>query len=262
MKELKPRLIITSPGRKRRGFGTFMMVLVIFAIGFYTGSKYGDYLFGTESPEVSARIQGPGSASEEQVVSGERDVPGRGNTDIIYSDDKQSTGDQKSLIEGGFIGAEMLEGTGSYPNAYPDGADQKSFMGNEDIARGEGLTSGFDNNTTAESDNDADTAVEDAGMSGSSYTLQLGAFSTPEEARAVADGYKNKGYDAYIVPIENSRGEKWNLVKIGKFNTIDQAWSYSAYFKNREGLDVYVELVEQGTVFNESWSQQEVSGQQ
>jgi len=256
MKELKPRLIITSQGRKRRGFGTFVMVLVIFAVGFYAGSEYGDYLFGTESPEVSARIQGPDSVPENQAIPS-----GWENTDILYSDEIQGTEDQESLIDSGFLGAEVLEGTGSYQNTYTEGADQKLFMSDEDTEHDEIMAADKDNTVTSESDYDADAEIEDSAMSGNSYTLQVGAFSTPQEAQAVADGYKNKGYDAYIVSIENSRGEKWNLVKIGKFNTIDQAWRYSAYFKNREGLDVYVELVEQETVFNESWGQREVPDQ-
>ena len=55
MAELKPRLIITSRGRKRRGFGTLLIVLIIFAAGFYAGYKYGGYFFGTSTPGSIAK---------------------------------------------------------------------------------------------------------------------------------------------------------------------------------------------------------------
>jgi sporulation related protein len=262
MTELKPRFIITSPGRKRRGFGTFFMVLIIFTIGFYAGSKYGGYFFGSEPSDVGAENERAHSIEGKEVISVDREVPGRENMDIIYSGETPGTEDQKSLIEGEFLGPKVPENERSSENTYLNGADQKLLMNEAGNAPEEILTSEFQNNVTADSGNETDTVKEEALTSAGSYTLQVGAFSTPEEARSVADGYKTKGFNAYIVPIENSRGEKWNLVKIGKFDTIDKAWSYSSYFKNREGLDVYVESVEQETVFNESWGKQEASDQQ
>ena len=259
MAELKPRLIITSSGKKRRGFGTFIMVLLIFAAGFYTGTKYGDYLFGAGPLDETAQKEEPVSTFEEQTISGEQEIPESENRDIVYSGETQVAGVQKSLADEELFGDKVLEDTASSQSDDPDGVGQMLIMGDTDNAPQEVLAS---NNVTDEPDNEYDTVIETAPKQGSSYTLQVGAFSTSDEARAVADGYKFKGYKAYIVPIENSRGEKWNLVKIGKFNTIDQAWSYASYFKNREGQDAYVETVEQGTVFNESWSQQEISDQQ
>lgn len=261
MAELKPRLIMTSPGRKRRGFGTFFIVLIIFALGFYAGSKYGDYLFGAGSADVSAKIQEPDSTQKEQTISAEQEVPGRENMDKMYIDETQGTEDRESLTDGGFLGAQVLEDSEISQNTYPGSADPNLLLNDTNTTPEGVLAAEFDSNVSAESGNETDTAIEEAAQSANSYTLQVGAFSTPEEARSVANGYKTKGYNAYIVPIENSRGEKWNLVKIGKFNTIDQAWSYSSYFKNREGLDAYVETVEHGAVFNESLGQQEAPDQ-
>ena len=56
MADLKPRLIITQRGRKRRGFGKLLLVLFIFAAGFYSGSRYGDALFEYLAPENDASV--------------------------------------------------------------------------------------------------------------------------------------------------------------------------------------------------------------
>lgn len=255
MAELKPRLIITSPGRKRRGFGTFITVLVIFALGFYAGYKYGDYLLGAGPPEVSTQNQEPGGTLEQQALSVEQKEPGSEKGDILYSERIDATDNQESLVEGEFLASEVPGDKGSYSNTDPDGTGQMQFKSDVDNTSQDMAASSLENSVSAESGNETDAFIEDAGTSAGAYTLQVGAFSTPEQAREVVEGYKSKGYEAYLVPIENSRGERWNLVKIGKFNTIDQAWSYASYFNNREGVEAYVESVEQGTEFNESWGQ-------
>lgn len=258
MAELKPRLIITSPGKKRRGFGTFITVLVIFALGFYAGYKYGDYLLGTGTPEVRTQNPEPVSTIEELAVSAEQNDSGDEKRDILYSEDSEATKAQQSLVEEGLYGDELRGDTASSQINDPEEVDQMLIISDADNVPQEVLAA---NNLTVGPDNEHDAALEDTVTSTNGYTLQVGAFSTAEEAQGVVDGYKSKGYEAYLVPIENSRGEKWNLVKIGKFNTIDQAWSYASYFQNREGLEAYVETIEQGTVFNESWGQQELSEQ-
>ncbi|MEW6145592.1 MAG: SPOR domain-containing protein [Thermodesulfobacteriota bacterium] len=89
------------------------------------------------------------------------------------------------------------------------------------------------------------------------YTLQVGAFADKAQAEKAASDYRSKGFSAYTVQVENSRGETWNLVKIGKYGSIEQAWSQSAAFKRSVGKDAYVEQLGTKTVFNESWGKDE-----
>ncbi len=55
------------------------------------------------------------------------------------------------------------------------------------------------------------------------YTIQVAAFEGMEKAQRVVSELKEKDYDAYIVSVSNSRGEAWNLIKVGKFETREQA---------------------------------------
>jgi cell division protein FtsN len=89
------------------------------------------------------------------------------------------------------------------------------------------------------------------------YTLQVAAFADKAQAEKAVSEYQGKGFSAYTVQVENSKGETWNLVKIGKYSSIEQAWSQSALFKRTVGRDAYVESLGTKTVFNESWGKNE-----
>ncbi len=73
------------------------------------------------------------------------------------------------------------------------------------------------------------------------YTLQVVAFTKPKEAQQAVGIYRNKGYDAYTIEHENSRGEVWNLVRIGKFETRTKALLHARHFINSEGQEVLID---------------------
>lgn len=250
MADLKPRLIITQRGRKRRGFGKLLLVLIIFAVGFYSGSRYGDVLFEYLAPEndVSVnKVSATDDIVQEQPVN--EDPAPMADTRISGSQVKQEPGGYAAYTDSSLAGDAEFDSPVSFDNdeRITTGVIENKLILGEDSGASQEISFILDNDITGD-------ISDDEPQNKSSYTLQVGAFSTSEEAEGIADGYLAKGYKAYVVPIENSRGEKWNLVKIGRFNTIEQAWSYSTYFKNREGLDAYVETLEQDTVFNESWN--------
>ena len=264
MKGLKPERIITNSGRKRKGLGTFFMLLIVFAIGFYVGIKYDDYYPGSESPDVVSQEQGADGADDGAQVSNILKVPGQENMASLYSSESMDTGNEETSIDSGFLDGRMLDNGDTSGSTDQPGAEVGSLEKNDFEGDNAAEISGVENNTRREEGSERSTDIQEEAEApekalADAYTLQVAAFSTPEEAQTLVDEYRTKGYNAYIVPVENSRGEKWNLVKIGKFKTIDQAWNYSANFKRREGQDVYVESLGQGTVFNESWNQQSSS---
>jgi cell division septation protein DedD len=73
------------------------------------------------------------------------------------------------------------------------------------------------------------------------YTIQVAAFEEIERAQRVANELKEKGYNAYIVPIYNSRGEAWNLIKVGKFKTKEEARDFASLFQKKENMEAIVE---------------------
>lgn len=76
------------------------------------------------------------------------------------------------------------------------------------------------------------------------YTLQLAAFKGREKAQEFVNELKEKGYYAYFVPVSNSKGETWNLIRVGKFKTRDEAQDFAALFQERERMEVLVKEVD------------------
>lgn len=250
MANLKPRLMMTQTGRKRRGFGKLLFLVIIFAAGFYAGSKYGDSFFeyiGGQNSSDTSQIAKNNKASK--GISEKEEPPGEDNSIESYIEPQEQEINKQDSLSGTLIPGQSEF---SSPASFQNDVDVNDDDTGNDIILAQESGHSIEIDSALDSSLPADNSEEAAKTKGL-YTLQVAAFSTPDEANSVAKEYIAKGYEAYVVPIDNSRGETWNLVKIGKFNTIEQAWSYSAYFKNREGAEAYVESLEQETVFNESW---------
>jgi len=59
-----------------------------------------------------------------------------------------------------------------------------------------------------------------------------------------ANELKRKGYDVYTIPTINSKGESWNLLRIGKFKTEEEAKNFAATLQQKEGIEVIVKEIE------------------
>jgi cell division septation protein DedD len=73
------------------------------------------------------------------------------------------------------------------------------------------------------------------------YAIQVAAFKEMERAQRVTNELKEKGYDAYMISTYNSRGEAWNLVKVGKFKTKEEAQDFASVFQKKESMETIVE---------------------
>jgi len=76
------------------------------------------------------------------------------------------------------------------------------------------------------------------------YTLQVAAFETDKKAQDVVTDLLKKGYDAYSTISVNSRGNKWHLIRIGVFNTYDEAFEYSEKIFKLDGIISEIEVLE------------------
>jgi hypothetical protein len=71
----------------------------------------------------------------------------------------------------------------------------------------------------------------------SQYNIIVGAFITPEYARAWADEYRNRGYDAKIIPMEGGRFE---LVAAEQHETIGRAIRRVNQFQDTVQIDAWI----------------------
>jgi cell division protein FtsN len=268
MRELKPKLMIANSGRRRRGpgggFWSFLTFLIVFLVGVYVGIKVDDfYLSGSEPTQVKKDTQTVKATAKyetatEPVIVKDEIPPGGMST---RGDDISLTIDEKKVSEELIAAQPVLS------------INVDNNVNNEEGLTDAGLTSIDPVQISGEAGTTKETAlaqpeatVQDQAKIDQTqpektpkkgYTLQVGAFADKAQAEKAVSDYRSKGFSAYTVQVENSKGEKWNLVKIGKYGSIEQAWSQSAAFKRSVGQDAYVEQLGTKTVFNESWGKNE-----
>jgi len=59
------------------------------------------------------------------------------------------------------------------------------------------------------------------------FALQAAAFSTQSEAEALADNLKEAGVSSYVVSASLARRGKWFRVRVGRFNTTEDAQKFA-----------------------------------
>jgi cell division protein FtsN len=58
------------------------------------------------------------------------------------------------------------------------------------------------------------------------YTIQLGSYNTPDEARQFAEGFTVRGYSPIINEVKIEGKGKWYRVSLGLFKTVEEARTY------------------------------------
>ncbi len=264
MRELKPKLMIANSGRRRRGLGggfwSFLTFLIVFLVGVYVGTKVDDfYVDGTEPPQVKKEspAEKPAARYEtttEPIIDKDELPPGGINAS---TDETPLLTDEKKITDE-LIGTEPVLSVNINKQEGLTDAGITSI----DPVQISGETKAVEDTALAKPENTAqDAAKADKSLTDKTpkrgYTLQVGAYADKAQAEKVVNNYRSKGFSAYTVQVENGKGEKWNLVKVGKYSTIEQAWNQSAAFKRSVGEDAYVESLGTKTVFNESWGKDE-----
>jgi len=256
MKELKPKLIIAGSNKKKRGgsIGYLLTLVLVFAVGVYVGTKIddtgfsGDQLIGN-SPDHSQMSQNAANKGPEVVekaantrkrdleneisnISSDSDTVTK--SDIIDHPTADSPSNQSQLEENN----PPLDGQQLQDVTAPESSETKVALINE-------------------LSNIAEPGSEGGGLPEINiYRLQVAAFENLDDANEVVSELRDKGYDAYIVQSTNSREEDWNLIKVGKFETAQEAWNFSTLYQSKEGGDVFVESLQRGRVYNESLEQE------
>ncbi len=264
MRELKPKLMIANSGRRRRGLGggfwTFLTFLIVFLVGVYVGTKVDDMYSAGERPSQAKKE----SPAVKNTVRYETDTePIIDKSEITAGSADTTDNGEAVLSEDNKISREMIAAEPRLSVTAP-GEDAKTDPGltSIDPAQMSGEAAAVDNAAPVKLETPAPDQVKaDETKAGKApkkgYTLQVGAFANKADAEKAVNEYRGKGFGAYTVEVENSKGEKWNLVKIGKYGTIEQAWNQSAIFKKSVGKEAYVESLGSKTVFNESWGKNE-----
>jgi len=207
MVELRPSLIATKPRRSFSG-GAFVKYFIIFILGFSFG-YYFSLKYGFQN--------GPG----DQQIS-----------DDTYTTEKLTSFIQESThaqVESSTEGDDRYEVSSQIQSAVLGKEEKKiiheSIIGSNQEVGGEPIV--------------GEVLREDT-----TYTIQVAAFKDIERAIRSVNEIKNMGYDPYIVSVLNSKGDSWNLVKIGNFSTREEAEELAYLIQEKEHMEVIVEEIE------------------
>jgi cell division septation protein DedD len=264
MRELKPKLMIANSGRRRRGpgggFWSFLTFLIVFLVGVYVGTKIDDFYPNEDKPaqvKKETRAEKPTAKYEtatEPVIDNNEITPGGINTPgdetSLLIDDKKVS---EELLAAQPVSSININNKEGLTDAGLTSIDPVQISGEAGSTKETALAQ--PENTAQDTAKIDEKQPEKTSKKG--YTLQVAAFADKAQAEKAVSDYRSKGFSAYTVQVENSKGETWNLVKIGKYGSIEQAWSQSAAFKRSVGKDAYVESLGTKTVFNESWGKDE-----
>ena len=204
MKDLKPRLIITDSNKSKSGFFRYLMLIIIFSAGFCMG-----YITA-----VNPLLEG--------YLSKKLDLNNNISERIDYIATHFNSNKSNNQIP-------------DEPAVRHPG-HRYSYTYNKNKQDSKTST-----NIINSSLHDYTSTIE---YKDEKYTLQLAAFETEKKAQDVVTDLHNQGYDAYAIISVNSRGNKWYLIRIGIFNTYDEAYQYSEKIFKSEGIISEIEILE------------------
>ncbi|GJM16085.1 MAG: hypothetical protein DHS20C13_14120 [Thermodesulfobacteriota bacterium] len=238
MGKLKPQLIITGSNKKKSGFasgiGHFLILVVVFVLGVYVGMRMDNTDMGGEQF---------GGVSEDAAPASQNNIVESSNVEVVVDPEivpESVTKSTANIIEDEIDRTDLRTSTENENNDL----DISSSITVDDDSSSPNLNNEF--SLVEQNLVDPTSEPED------SYRLQVAAFGNLNDANQLVAELKQKGYDAYIVTSSNSRGEVWNLIKIGNFKTAQEAWNLSTIYQSKEAGEVFVESLNEGRLYKET----------
>lgn len=248
MEELKPRLILTKSNKSRFDIGKYIFFLTIFIIGFYFGysyrsldsdilsegknriSKVTEKRFKKLDPDRSVNFQAVSPVIEKKK-------------DIIESITNYEQTEKKEIVLAKNPDKDELKEVGYKSNIKND----LVVLGNRDQRNSDDtdIKDSNSDNQSQENKIQKNEIVDALSAQGdSSYTLQIAAFETESKSNKLLEELSNKGYKVYSISVVNSLGDRWNLVRLGNFATLNEAQEFSELLLNSEGINSNIQAIE------------------
>lgn len=216
MKELKPRFITTNSNRSRINIRKYSVLILIFSIGFYFGYSYKSIDNANFNSDISKSTTSK-------------------NNELYFSNSSKSNNNiPKSTINNKFaINKLSTDQNNNKPSMNISGSDKltkKKLQHKIELQK------------------TLKTISDDLDENFDKFTLQVAAFETNNRSRKVTEELNNKGFRAYSVTIINSKGDKWHLVKLGEFNSFEDAQKFSELLMESEGFNSQIEVLENPSI--------------
>jgi len=219
VKEIKPRLLLekSKRGDGRGKLKLFLVFIVSFALGVFIGMRINN-----------VNINETRLAKEKEIETNTSKTGVQGKKPSFLNDNPNLKESPTTEEEGSIHNKEDLSISTVYSSPASAGSKENNIANKE--------------SNESEPNKNINKTNEDE-YKKHKYTLQVAAFkdSEMERAQAFVNKLKDKGYDAYIIPVYNSRGEAWNLVRVGKFKTKEEATDLAVLLHEKEGIETFVD---------------------
>ncbi|OGQ22552.1 MAG: hypothetical protein A3I05_04315 [Deltaproteobacteria bacterium RIFCSPLOWO2_02_FULL_44_10] len=225
-------------------FGQFfaLLLLEVFTLFFifYLGARYGRQFLGFETASLS-------------------DQEKRNEAEIKTTQDPEITKMAKILIEQAqtpelkeriakMLGTDqtgkvVTEEAPSVKNSAPQTKDESKTT---TLAEEASTPPPFEESTTPEKGAASPQGVVRVkSAEAAKYSVQVGSYSELSEANAAIDRWKGKGYAAYMMIADIPDRGRWYRVRIGGFESRENAEHYMEEIRTREGVEPLIVLNEQ-----------------
>lgn len=217
-------------------FGQFftLLVLEIFTLFFifYLGARFGRTLLGIERPAPVAERNGlpEVKTADPNVVATTQDPEIQEMAKDIL--EQAPTPDLKQRV------AEMLRES-KIQNSKSEMVRQTHHP--EQSRRTN--KSKIGNKTTKPRDPDAHKVLTEPVIQmapKSPFAIQVGSYPNPDEAHHWVSHWKQKGYQAFLVSADIPGKGRWYRVRLGRFDSKEEAQSYLKDFQSREGIEAFI----------------------
>ncbi|MFH1873872.1 MAG: SPOR domain-containing protein [Pseudomonadota bacterium] len=224
-------------------FGQFfaLLILEVFTIFFvfYLGARFGPKILGFNQTAY---------ATQEPIVVGEKPV-----LKVAKTEDPEVQAMAKDLVKQAETPElkqrlqEILKGPEQpeQPQQYPEEETQPvaEDMPTESVDN----TMPFRQVSQVETNSDSDQAapIRIKSATNSKYALQIGSYQQINEANAMINKLKNRGYPAYLMIADIPDRGRWYRVRLGGFANRDEAMKYKNQLESVEHVETIVVLNEQ-----------------
>ena len=243
MEELKPRLILTKSNKSGFNIGKYIFFLTIFIVGFYFGYSY-------RSLDSDILLDSKNQISKVTEKRFKKLDPDKSVKSLAVNPKIENNKDVKENKTNN----EKLEKSETILAKNSDNSQMKDVIFKPNVRKNIIVTdknvqnSKNDSGVKVLSSNnnlqDYEKLDESSSKDNTSYTLQIAAFETERKSNEVVEELSNKGYKVYSISVLNSQGDRWNLVRLGNFATLNEAQEFSELLLNSEGINANIKTIE------------------
>ena len=229
-------------------FGQFfaLLILEVFTIFFvfYLGAKYGREFLGldnviSQTESSTPKVLTTSDAKGKQVA---RELMAKAKTPELRERIRRMIeGNDKNINSNGAQNLNASDSTSSQSSVLQE-AKPSIVEPPASVKEGEPPTSNA--GTGVESSDSGEGVVKIKSASNAKYSVQVGSYPTMKEATRIVDKWRSKGYPAYMMIADIPDKGRWYRVRMGGFQSRNEASHYLARLKSSENIDAIIVLNE------------------